>query len=379
MPKRGENIYKRKDNRWEARYIKERDSNGKIKFGYCYAKTYKEAKQKLFTAKEQLLTEKQNKEMNAGVFSDYILDWIKVHSIGNTESTNSKYWYMVNRHLIPFFGDIKIDSISSQLVFQFSSNLLSNERLSKKTVFDILVILKSIINYTSRLFPVLNTVDVVFPKIDKKEPLVLSRKEQEIFIEYLTQDMDLKKFGTLLSLMTGIRIGELCALQTKDFSFSEKTLQISKTMQRVKNKDGDSKTKIIVTSPKSDSSARKIPLSDYLISMCKKMLSSDNDAYLLTAYADSFVEPRIMQSTIKKYGKDCGIENLHFHTMRHTFATRCVEENFDIKALSEILGHQSVQITLERYVHSSMEFKRSNMEKMNKFFEPSNSAVSVIG
>ncbi len=377
MAKRGENIYKRKDSRWEARFVKERAENGKIKYGYCYAKTYKEAKQKLFAAKKELLTQKKSEEKKARLFSNFILDWIEIHSIGNTESTTSKYRYIADRHLLPFFENIEIDSISSQLVFKFSNNLLENESLSKKTVFDILVILKSIIKYSAKMNPSLNSVDVVFPKTEKKEPSVLSRQEQLIFIEYLTQDMDLKKFGTLLSLMTGLRVGELCALQTKDFSFSEKTLHVRKTMQRVKNKEGGSKTKVIITSPKSDSSTRKIPLSDYLISMCRKILSSDRNAYLLTAHADSFVEPRIMQSAVKKYGTACGIDNLHFHTLRHTFATRCVEENFDIKSLSEILGHCSVQITLERYVHTSMEFKRSNMEKMTKIFEPSNSAVSV--
>ena len=72
MPKRGENIYRRKDNRWEARFIKERDDNGKIKFGYCYAKTYKEAKQKLFIAKKELLTQQKVKQKKARLFSNYI-------------------------------------------------------------------------------------------------------------------------------------------------------------------------------------------------------------------------------------------------------------------------------------------------------------------
>lgn len=184
-------------------------------------------------------------------------------------------------------------------------------------------------------------------------------------------------FGTLLTLMTGLRIGELCALQSKDNSLEEKTLRVSKTMQRIKNQDSHPKTKVVVTSPKSEKSNRIIPLSDWLVLLCKKMLSSDSEAYLLSACADLIVEPRIMQNEVKKYGKACGIDNLHFHKLRHTFATRCVEENFDIKSLSEILGHQSVQITLERYVHSSMEFKRSNMEKMNKIFEPSDHAVSA--
>lgn len=376
MPKRGENIYKRKDNRWEARFEKGRDENGKIKYGYCYARTYKEVRLKLFSAKKLYQNNQYSRDNAKKMFSDFILDWLRVRSIGNTESTNSKYWYVINNHILPFFQNVETESLSTNMVFEFSNGLLNEKQLSGKTVFDILVILKSVIKFAAKQIPSLNTLEIVFPKVEKKEPEVLTRAEQTLLIDYLTKNMDLKKFGTLLSLMTGIRIGELCALQTKDISLEEKTLHVCKTMQRIKNHGSETKTKIVITPPKSDKSNRIIPLSDWLVLLCKKMLTDNREAYLLTSCADSVVEPRIMQKEVKKYGKACCIENLHFHVLRHTFATRCVEENFDIKSLSEILGHKSVQITLERYVHSSMEFKRSNMEKMTKVFEPSDHAVN---
>ena len=76
------------------------------------------------------------------------------------------------------------------------------------------------------------------------------------------------------------------------------------------------------------------------------------------------MEPRTLQYRLKKHTKECGLDGVHFHTLRHTFATRAVEVGFEIKSLSEILGHASVTITLDRYVHSSLELKRDNMKKL---------------
>ena len=61
---------------------------------------------------------------------------------------------------------------------------------------------------------------------------------------------------------------------------------------------------------------------------------------------------------------ECNIAGAHFHTLRHTFATRCVEAGFDIKTLSEILGHSSIGITLNQYVHPNLDLKRENMNRL---------------
>ena len=110
-----------------------------------------------------------------------------------------------------------------------------------------------------------------------------------------------------------------------------------------------------------------IPLTDYIVKLCRQWKNEDPSAYVLSGRSDQFVEPRCLQYKLKKYTKECGLENVHFHTLRHTFATRCVEVNFELKSLSEILGHSSPNITLERYVHSSLELKRINMDKLSAF------------
>lgn len=88
------------------------------------------------------------------------------------------------------------------------------------------------------------------------------------------------------------------------------------------------------------------------------------EAYLLTGDLDRFVEPRTLQYRLAKYTKECNLDGVYYHVLRHTFATRCVEVDFEIKSLSEVLGHSSPRITLERYVHSSMELKKENMKKL---------------
>ncbi|MCD7730546.1 MAG: site-specific integrase, partial [Oscillospiraceae bacterium] len=144
---------------------------------------------------------------------------------------------------------------------------------------------------------------------------------------------------------------------------------LSSTMQRIQIEDSLTKTEVIITEPKSKSSIREIPLNDELCSFLKKYYDNlPTDAFLLTGKNDRFIEPRLLEYKFKKYIKECSLDNINFHALRHTFATRCVENGFEIKTLSEILGHVNVNITLNRYVHSSMEMKRINMERMSKIF-----------
>ena len=183
--------------------------------------------------------------------------------------------------------------------------------------------------------------------------------------------MDRYKFGVLLSLYTGIRIGELCALQWEDFCISQSTLRIRKTMQCIQDLGNGSisKTKIVITEPKSQCSVRDIPLPSFIIDIAIPFISNSK-SYILTGN-DRYIEPRTMQNRFKRYVKESGIDDANFHALRHTFATRCVEVGFEIKSLSEVLGHANVNITLNRYVHSSFELKHSNMNKLASQYKPS--------
>lgn len=171
----------------------------------------------------------------------------------------------------------------------------------------------------------------------------------------------------MLCLFTGIRAGELCAIKWDDIDISEKKLSVRKTLQRLRtSKPEGCKTEVKLLEPKSSSSVRDIPLPDALMELLEKFYISG--AFLLTGENSRFIEPRTMQNRFKKIIAACGIQDANFHTTRHTFATRCIELGFDVKSLSEILGHANVAITMNRYVHPSMELKRENMNRFSDLF-----------
>jgi len=368
MSRKGENIYKRKDGRWEARYIKAYSIDGKAKYGYCYAASYHEAKEKVSLIKAALLSNQPPVTGNVRKrFSVYCDEWLTLNRLKVKESTYVKYYAMINKHIKPKLGGCFVAALTSFIIEEFSQELLFEEELSPKTVKDILVLLKSILKYTRKNYSgIMAEIEITYPKESKKEMRVLSREEQKQFTDYLLSDMDSIKFGVLLTLMTGLRIGEICALRWSDISLKEKVIRVGATMQRIKNMDeGETaKTKIIISDPKSDSSLRLIPLTDYAVELCKMLGKQSPTAFVLSGSSEYFIEPRTLQYKLEHFTKECGLEGVHYHTLRHSFATRCVEVDFEIKSLSEILGHSSPKITLERYVHTSMELKRSNMNKL---------------
>ena len=195
---------------------------------------------------------------------------------------------------------------------------------------------------------------------EKKESRVLSPEEQKILTAYLQQDTDIYKFGILLALYTGLRVGELCALRWEDITAD--CVCVTKTVQRLRNPD-TGKSVLVIGSPKSVSSNRKIPLPGFLIPYIEAFRQEEGSV-LYTSRRD-YAEPRSIQYKFNIMTAHCGLGDVTVHTLRHTFATRCIEAGFDIKSLSEILGHADIKTTLNRYVHSSMELKRRNMEKLS--------------
>lgn len=369
MSKKGENVYKRRDGRWEARYVKSHDLSGKIVYGYCYGKTYREAKEKAARARAEVLLHEPPSELEPGKrhFLFYCEEWLQMQKGQVRESTYVKYELTIHRHIGQKLGRFYPQDITTSLIEAFKKEMLQTEGLAPKTVKDVLLLLRSILRYNRRQFPGLfQEVEIIYPRESKKETRVLTREEQQHFISYLLEESDPCKMGTLLALMTGMRIGEACALQWKHISQTERIIHVCSTMQRLKDLSGEDKrkTKVVITDPKSDSSARLIPLSDNALSICEKMGPKDPDNFILTG-SPHFMEPRTLQYRLKKYTSDCGLDGVHFHTLRHTFATRCVEVGFELKSLSEILGHSNTSITLDRYVHSSMALKRENMNKLS--------------
>lgn len=372
MSKKGENIYKRKDGRWEGRYIKLYNEEGKAKYGYLYGKTYGEVKNKLKQKHASFDQAELSRSCKTVLYSEIITDWLQSTRIHVKESTYVCYKQLIDRHIIPPLGKYAVNKISTQLVERMIEGKIKNGRLdgkgglAPKTVTDIITIVKSSMEYAVyNGFPIVCNLSKLSVKKGKKEMRVLTTQEQKKLTLTILENMDLCKLGVLISLYTGIRIGELCALKWENLDLNDKTLKIRKTMQRIQNFDQleSAKTKIIITEPKSRCSIRDIPIHDFLLNMLYKFQGMPNE-FVLTGEKDRFIEPRTMQNCFKRYIKECGLNEANYHALRHTFATRCVEAGFEIKSLSEILGHANVNITLNQYVHSSFDLKSENINKL---------------
>lgn len=319
---KGENIFRRRDGRWEARYIKGRELSGKIKYGYCYGKTYREAKEKAAKRKAALAngaplpTARTQKP-----FSSYCLEWLHTKKCTVKESTYIKYSAAVNKHIIPKLGVCHPLGFTTELMDDFIKELQFEDELAPKTVHDILVVLHGILKFASSKFAgSFPAVEINYPKIGKKEMRVLSREEQARLVAYLHEDLDSCRFGILLALCTGIRIGELCALRWESVSTNDKAIRIAKALQRLHDTSVSqgARTRIVIGPPKSDTSVRTIPMTEYATGLCRRMKPQSSAAYVLTG-TEAFMEPRTLQYRLERYTQACGLEGVHFHTLRHPY------------------------------------------------------------
>ena len=372
MPRRGENIWKRKDGRWEARYIKCRTEDGKAKYGSVYAKSYKDVRRKRDEILSALPQQKNiNREISVKtVVSEFLADKKpKVKLSTYTRYVENSEWYIV-----PALGNLVITDLSQDNIDSFSAHLKSEGKknggaLSSKTVKDILAVLRQVIKYATKKKYISSPEFIIeVPKQGKRSIQIFSHKEQAKLERISSSLEDPLKYGIYLCLYTGLRIGELCALRWDDLDLNKAILSVNHTVLRIRDySQADGKrTKLVIESPKTESSLRQIPLPEAInrsLSQIKGNLAAPDIAFFLTG-TSKLIEPRNYYEKYKRYLKEADLEGFNFHALRHTFATRCIEKGIDPKALSELLGHASVQITLDRYVHPTMETKRDCMERL---------------
>lgn len=352
MPRRGENIYKRKDGRWEARFVKEITIDGKKKYGSVYGHSYSEVKQK---QKTHIFNPQIIETKNFATVEAVMKNWLYLTKHKTKYSTFVKYETIINNHIIPELGKINVSMLTAKRISEFTDKLIGS--FATATVNNILIVLEMGFDYAEEEYNI-KCPKISLLKQSKQEMRVLSRSEQQTLIRYIRNNDNCFSFGILFALFTGIRIGELCALQWDDIK--DNKIHISKTMQRIKNEDG--KSTVMITEPKTDKSNRIIPVPTAIYELIEKYRKPKG--YVIRQANDKFIEPRLLQKKFGEITSACGLEKVNFHALRHTFATRCIESGFDVKTLSEILGHTNVRTTLDRYVHSSFELKQRNMEKL---------------
>lgn len=351
--------YQRKDGRWECR-ISLGSVNGKRKYKSYYGATKQEAEYKMMLDCQAVQHHAAVTEMTV---KDLSTEWLYVTRNRIKESTAANYRMKLDKHILPDFGDISVAMLAAKDIYAFIESKLKSG-LSARYVTDIIVLLKSIYRYASREYAVRNVLDgIVLPKKKRTEVKVLNKEQQRSLSAYLNSNQNPTNLGVALSLYTGVRIGELCALQWQDIDIVNCTLTVRKTIQRIQTFGGKRKTELIITEPKSTNSLRTIPIPDCIMPMVRQFAGKPG-AYVLSGSCKP-VEPRTMQNRFKRILDNANLPSINYHSLRHAFATGALEIGFDIKTLSEILGHSSVEVTLSRYIHSSMDRKRACMNLLS--------------
>lgn len=313
------------------------------------------------------------------LYKDWIYNWLldKKHYI--KESTYANYSNAVFNHIIPKLGHYKLDELSHKLIQDYLLDLSKNGKingsggLSSKTIKDITIIIKGSLKKAMNENKIKH-IELTFnyPIDSKLEKIyVLSKSEQNKITSYCLNNLDNKNLGILISLYSGLRIGELCSLQWNDINLKKSLISINKTVQRIYVKDfKESKSKIIITTPKTKNANREIPVSKEFIELLKKIRGNNNE-YILSG-SEKLIEPRTYRKYFDKVLKEIKINHINFHSLRHTFATNCISLGVDYKTVSELLGHANVNITLNLYVHPRLSQKKKCIKLICKVFEEKN-------
>lgn len=293
--------------------------------------------------------------------------WLQSKKLNVKESSYCNYKRNLEDHIYPVIGDLKYSLITKQQLNDFVEYLMVSGRkdgkggLSKGTVKDIVTLLKSVSKFAYQEYGLQNVCEgFKASKIKKNEIQVLSNIERKKLEAYLLSNVILSNICTLLSLYTGLRIGEVCGLKWEDIDFKKGCISVNKTVERISL--GNGKTKVVVEPPKTESSIRKVYIPLFVVALLKKY-KDKTDKYILSGKTKP-TEPRALQYRFKRILSKTKIRELSFHSLRHTYATLCIEKGMDIKTLSELLGHSDVKITLNTYVHSSDSLKKKYVKRL---------------
>lgn len=311
------------------------------------------------------------------LFMEVLDSWLDEIRQTHAISTYVKYTHIAKKYIEPYVQKTPIKQITPEYIQKFSDDLKYKFDLSAKSrgidvPSSMIQSAMMIMNRTMKKAlakGMINEWSGISCGRKKKKTLVqvLSTLEQTKLEKYIKETWSQTGFGIYLCLYTGMRLGEICALKWENIHIQEGYLIVCATVQRlsIAQESGRNKSVLVLTSPKSDSSVRQIPFPSFLMPLLEERLKkTKKDEFLLASKSKGPMDPRTFQYQYKRFLHQAGIPYYNFHTLRHTFATRCIISGMDPKTLSEILGHADIKITMDYYFHSSFEFKKNQIEKL---------------
>ena len=385
MSKRGNgegSVCRRPDGRWQGSITIGRDDRGRLIRKYFYGKTRKETSEKLNRAIEELRDNRFINKSDNPTVEQWCHEWLWSYKRNSVkQKTFDQYETILRTHIIPDIGDIRLADLKTMHI-QRIINKMYDSGLSHRTIEVMKIVMHAALKQAQRNKLVSENVceNVVLPRKQPKHIRVLNEDEQTKLIAALKDNYIGR--GLLFALYTGMRRGEVLALKWSDYDKNEKTISITKALSRVRtyNKDGN-KTMLTVTTPKTDTSIRTVPLIDKAVELLAEHKRkqerymelvgdyyTDNDLIFSSSRGD-YLDPGNFNRKLNKTVKKIGIPRISPHVLRHSFATRGLEAEVSLKAMQELLGHSSITVTGDIYTHILKEQKRKEISKLNDVFK----------
>ena len=285
-------------------------------------------------------------------------------------SSVSAYMLIIKNIILPIIGEYELEAVSSKEAESLKQDC-EDKGLSKKTIQDVIICLKNILKVANILeVAETKTISVLWGTGNnevKKQVEAYNKDQVRKLVASLEETPSFKNLGLLITIYSGMRIGEVCALQWKDIDLEEKVIRVNKSIQRIYTEEdtmGKMKTELLISTPKTKSSQREIPIVQPLFKLMKDFAKICRPDYFVCSGTTTPIEPRTYRSYYMKKIEEIGLPRLKFHGLRHTFATQLIASKADVKTVSAILGHSDITTTLNTYVHPSRDDKRNALSKL---------------
>ncbi len=299
--------------------------------------------------------------------------WLdEVKSGGRKWQTYVKYAKIIELRILPQMGETETEELNEAALREFLSRqrgMKSGRELASSTINQIIAVLNGIFAYAAEKGMISAGVKVRMRGRRKpnKGADVFDRYEQARLEREIERwwEHNPRCEGYRLALYTGMRIGELAALRWQDVDLISGTINVVR--EAYYTEDGEGGYRTFIDTPKSLSSVRIVPVPDKLKKYLRRLRAAfPCSRYVLAGRDDGVINIGAFRRSFISLQKRCGLRVRNFHVLRHTYATRLLEEGADFKTLSELLGHESPAVTMRVYGHTLMRTKKLYVNRLGK-------------